>query len=779
MLVLDYSYRDDTLGNVLVDLAVRFVLNCPTEDTATNERLFFQIEEAHWFYEDFARVENPALPSMKIKTFVERLFEVMPLLNSFAGGDPLQALLQFQHYKKSIPVRGGIILNERIDKVLLVRGWKGSSWGFPKGKINKNEPDEACAVREVREETGFDMTPFLRSDDYLEITRGGKNIRLYIVRGVPESTVFETQTRKEISKIEWHSINRLPVFNRKASTHYYTATPFMNGLKKYIAKAKGLASSLSSSESESLKKLLDVRGKDTVRDDKETAERLLKLIKGNSNPLIDLLKGPGSRLDAAQNALGLLRGEIATENVIQGPTEISTTQQRHKTTQAPQLPPNDMLQSLVNARRSGTARPSILRVSGSSAGSRRNGLLDLIGESTESKAKSNPKHTESSQSQSENDEGKKLLSMIKSPTSTKPERGNGEGGALDGLQDKMQPRNDGEISHSDAKSASRDNKTGNNERDSKSDEGSSLLSMIKGTGRTFANNQSNTSQDLPTHDPKDDTHESNISGDNGEIAGNKLLSLLKRPGKEPVAALPTAPIKDNTIPERNNSLLSLLQDTTLHEHEHKQKPNPLSDPGLGSTLSDHSKDVKDAKGDKDPKDESEKGADSVVPKDKNQPLEDKSSTRNAQPSSKQRQNSLLELLQDSRGQSSQLTESDSDKNSSRTAVKPQGRNEAKPGGKNELLSLLKEPSSENLQLNSVQAEEKPTLAKEASMNGSQEGKHESQIHKNNQPMLASEEKIGLLKLLDPKETDKRMPRNLPGGWTLSKDEMLHFLETRI
>ncbi len=36
-------------------------------------------------------------------------------------------------------------------KVLLVKGWqKGASWSFPRGKINKEETEGMCAVREVR-----------------------------------------------------------------------------------------------------------------------------------------------------------------------------------------------------------------------------------------------------------------------------------------------------------------------------------------------------------------------------------------------------------------------------------------------------------------------------------------------------------------------------------------------------------------------------------------------------------------------------------------------------
>jgi NUDIX domain len=38
-----------------------------------------------------------------------------------------------------------------VMQVVLVKGWKSSSgWGFPKGKINQNEPSHECAAREVR-----------------------------------------------------------------------------------------------------------------------------------------------------------------------------------------------------------------------------------------------------------------------------------------------------------------------------------------------------------------------------------------------------------------------------------------------------------------------------------------------------------------------------------------------------------------------------------------------------------------------------------------------------
>ena len=41
-------------------------------------------------------------------------------------------------------------------RILLVHRPRYDDWTFPKGKADPGESDEACALREVREETGFD-----------------------------------------------------------------------------------------------------------------------------------------------------------------------------------------------------------------------------------------------------------------------------------------------------------------------------------------------------------------------------------------------------------------------------------------------------------------------------------------------------------------------------------------------------------------------------------------------------------------------------------------------
>lgn len=71
------------------------------------------------------------------------------------GLAPFQHMLDsiytsFNKFKQTVPTMGAILLNQTMDKVLLVRGFHSShGWGFPKGKVAMKETDHDCAIREV------------------------------------------------------------------------------------------------------------------------------------------------------------------------------------------------------------------------------------------------------------------------------------------------------------------------------------------------------------------------------------------------------------------------------------------------------------------------------------------------------------------------------------------------------------------------------------------------------------------------------------------------------
>ncbi|KAF3928952.1 hypothetical protein AA313_de0208484 [Arthrobotrys entomopaga] len=171
-------------------------------------RVCFQIEEAHWYYEDFVREQGPEFPQLSLNAFLGKIFAHNPMLSKW--GMHQDAYREFMEYKHRVPVRGGILLNAQMDKVILVKGWKaGASWAFPRGKINKDEADHICAVREVLEETGFDCSELIDPSAFLVDSSedsADRHLQLYLIKNVPEDFKFFPLARKEISEVAWFSI---------------------------------------------------------------------------------------------------------------------------------------------------------------------------------------------------------------------------------------------------------------------------------------------------------------------------------------------------------------------------------------------------------------------------------------------------------------------------------------------------------------------------------------------------------------------------------------------
>ncbi|KAJ9684604.1 hypothetical protein PVL29_016865 [Vitis rotundifolia] len=225
---------------LLDDLCSRFVLNVPKEDQQSFERILFLVEYAHWFYEDNSVEKNPSLKSFNLKEFTSLLFNSCDVLRPYVAHID-DIFKDFTSYKVRVPVTGAIILDETFERCLLVKGWKGTSWSFPRGKKNKDEEDHMCAIREVKEETGFDVSKLLNQDEYIEEIFGQQRVRLYIIAGVKDDTAFAPLTKKEISEISWHRLDDLQpvsgdVISRGLSgVKLYMVAPFLLSLKSWIS----------------------------------------------------------------------------------------------------------------------------------------------------------------------------------------------------------------------------------------------------------------------------------------------------------------------------------------------------------------------------------------------------------------------------------------------------------------------------------------------------------------------------------------------------------------
>lgn len=269
------------VDRVLEDLLVRFLVNAPDEDLSSIERIFFQVEEAQWFYLDFVRQLNPLLPAMKMKSFAPALLSKCPLL--WRWGDPRDAISKFGKYKSTIPVRGIALMNKELNKIVLVQGMESGSWSFPRGKISKGESDLECAIREVREETGFDAKAYVNEKDFVERTVFGKNMKIFLARGVPEDTEFAALSRFEISLIKWFDLKKLQKSLKNNPQKFFAVDPIIKALITWVNKNKGLVNEeqlLREAEA----KLKAIMGIGVSKENDQAGRELLDILQGASQP---------------------------------------------------------------------------------------------------------------------------------------------------------------------------------------------------------------------------------------------------------------------------------------------------------------------------------------------------------------------------------------------------------------------------------------------------------------------------------------------------------------
>ncbi|KAM4708413.1 m7GpppN-mRNA hydrolase isoform 2-T2 [Discoglossus pictus] len=240
--------RVEVPDGVLDDLCSRFILHIPSEERDNAIRVCFQIELAHWFYLDFCMQNFPGLPQCGIRDFAKAVFQHCPFL--LPNGEDVQRVLdEWKEYKMGVPTYGAIILDETLESVLLVQGYLAKSgWGFPKGKVNKEEAPHDCAAREVFEETGFDIKDRMCNTDYIELRINDQLARLYIIPGVSKDTKFNPKTRREIRNIEWFPIEKLPCHKNDmtpksklglAPNKFFMVIPFIRPLRDWLHRKLG------------------------------------------------------------------------------------------------------------------------------------------------------------------------------------------------------------------------------------------------------------------------------------------------------------------------------------------------------------------------------------------------------------------------------------------------------------------------------------------------------------------------------------------------------------
>jgi 8-oxo-dGTP pyrophosphatase MutT (NUDIX family) len=100
---------------------------------------------------------------------------------------------------------GGLVLNERGEVLFMFRKGK---WDLPKGKLDPGETMDACALREVMEETGLvqvELKNFLLVTEHLYTERGKqilKKSHWYQMEAGSHQRLIP-QAEEEISELRW------------------------------------------------------------------------------------------------------------------------------------------------------------------------------------------------------------------------------------------------------------------------------------------------------------------------------------------------------------------------------------------------------------------------------------------------------------------------------------------------------------------------------------------------------------------------------------------------
>lgn len=106
-----------------------------------------------------------------------------------------------------------VITRESEPKVLLIRRggapFKGG-WAFPGGFMNMNETTEQCAIRELKEETGLQISNIQQIGAYSKVDRDprGRIVTVAYLAIVDEPIAVTGQD--DAAKAEWWTISDLP-----------------------------------------------------------------------------------------------------------------------------------------------------------------------------------------------------------------------------------------------------------------------------------------------------------------------------------------------------------------------------------------------------------------------------------------------------------------------------------------------------------------------------------------------------------------------------------------
>jgi mRNA-decapping enzyme subunit 2 len=228
------SQQSPQLQNALVECVDRFLLCLPAEELEDRDRIYFSIQEAHWFYRDhLCEGAGVSLPRLSLGAFGSALISSCELLRSMfpSEGERTALYERWREYCKKVPQIGCILLNAELTKAVLVQS-KGH-WMFPRSKVNQGEKWAECAYRVAEDDLGVEASPILLSDSpYLDYADPETNTfaRFFIAKGVE----LPPDAGSGLDGVEWFPLEELPGWSDRAPAgSFYIVEPLVAGLRKW------------------------------------------------------------------------------------------------------------------------------------------------------------------------------------------------------------------------------------------------------------------------------------------------------------------------------------------------------------------------------------------------------------------------------------------------------------------------------------------------------------------------------------------------------------------
>lgn len=100
-----------------------------------------------------------------------------------------------------------IYRNGSVPEVLLVKNHNGKYWSFPKGHVEKGENERQTAIREIKEETGLDVTlydNFCQISDYCPFGKIRKRVIFFLAESKSRHVIKQED---EIDSFCWAPID--------------------------------------------------------------------------------------------------------------------------------------------------------------------------------------------------------------------------------------------------------------------------------------------------------------------------------------------------------------------------------------------------------------------------------------------------------------------------------------------------------------------------------------------------------------------------------------------